>query len=193
MHIDQPIPGEKIHTRKIDISTYAHGDKSIIVEGILQDDRLKPYYRISGEKHPPHTVHRMIIRMHIEGDELRIKEIESRLDDFPQADCPQAAVSLNQINGWRIAPGFTQRIKELLSGKNGCAHLTALLLAMAPAAVQGYWSNRAQKPQDKNISKEIMNQFLIDTCWVWRREGHLAQKILETAADSSSAPLNKTD
>ncbi len=185
MNSCEPIPGEKIHTRHIDVSTYSVGDNSVIVEGILQDDRLIPYYRMTGEKHPPHTVHRMIIRMRVSGDDLTIAEIESRFDDFPQAECPQTAGCLSDLNGWKIAPGFTQKVKTLLSGRNGCAHLTALLLAMAPAAVQGYWSNRARKPQDKAIPADIMDQFLIDTCWVWRREGPLAQKLLTAAQHST--------
>ncbi|MFZ5569410.1 MAG: DUF2889 domain-containing protein [Thermodesulfobacteriota bacterium] len=178
MNPDDALPGEKIHTRNIDVSTYSMGEKCIIVEGILRDDRLKPYYRMTGEQHPPHTVHCMAIRMQVSGDDLTITDITARFDSFPQADCPKTAGSLTQLIGWKIAPGFTQKVKNLIGGNTGCAHLTALLMAMAPAAVQGYWSNRSQKPRDENIPVEIMNQFLIDTCWVWRREGPLAQSIL---------------
>jgi len=44
-----------------------------------------------------------------------------------------------------IAKGFTARVKNLVGGNKGCAHLVELLLAMAPAAIQGYASYQAVK------------------------------------------------
>jgi hypothetical protein len=57
--------GKIIHNRKIDIITYAGAHDSVIVEGILHDERLVETYRPTGDKHPPGTVHHMIIRMEI--------------------------------------------------------------------------------------------------------------------------------
>lgn len=171
-----------VHSRNMEIATYACDGDSIIVEGCLKDDRLKSYYKISGEKTTPHTVHHMIIRMRVAGDALEITDIESELSAYPQTECPEAAQSLQKIVGWRIGPGFTQKVKAALSGAVGCVHLTALLLAMAPAAVQGFWAYRARKPVKKAIPKHIAEQFLIDTCRVWRREGPLAAKLLEEMA-----------
>jgi len=35
---------------------------------------------------------------------------------------------------------FTMKVKRVIGGKNGCAHLTSLIIAMGESAVQGYWS-----------------------------------------------------
>lgn len=177
-----------VHTRQIQIDTYACGHDSIIVEGELKDDRLLPYYRLSGEKCDPHTVHRMIIRMQVSGPDLKIADIESEFHQFPRDECPETAASLEQLKGWKIAPGFTGKIKAALGGKAGCVHLTALLLSMASAAVQGFWSNRARTPIKEPISPAIMDQFLVDTCWVWRKDGPLAQEAIDHLASAKKNP-----
>jgi hypothetical protein len=45
--------GQIIHNRKIDITTYEGAHDSVIVEGILHDERLVETYRPTGDKHPP--------------------------------------------------------------------------------------------------------------------------------------------
>jgi hypothetical protein len=52
---------------------------------------------------------------------------------------------------------------------------------MAPAAVQGSWSHYARKPLPDEFSPDLMNQYLIDTCWVWRRDGKFAKELLQKA------------
>lgn len=167
-----------IHSRQLDIRTFGCTENSIIVEGELKDDRLQPYYRLSGERCQPHAVHRMIIRLRVTGPDLRISDIETEFHQFPREECPQTADSLQQVKGWKIAPGFTQKAKAVLGGKAGCVHLTALFLSMAPAAVQGFWSYHARQPMKDPISPAIMERFLIDTCWVWRKDGPLAKETL---------------
>ncbi|OQY13519.1 MAG: hypothetical protein B6I30_02840, partial [Desulfobacteraceae bacterium 4572_187] len=62
-------------------------------------------------------------------------------------------------------------------GINGCLHLTTLVLAMAPAIIQGYWVYRNKEKGDNEISPEILNNYLIDTCWVWRKDGPLLAEL----------------
>ena len=45
--------------------------------------------------------------------------------------------------GLSIARGFTHRVRELFGGPRGCTHTTALLQAMAPIAMQCFWSMRS--------------------------------------------------
>jgi hypothetical protein len=177
-----------VHTRQINVHTYACSHDSIIVEGELKDDRLQPYYRLSGEKCDPHTVHQLVIRMQVSGPNLRIVEIESEFRQFPRDECPETAASVQRLKGWKIAPGFTQKTRDALGGKAGCVHLTSLLLSMASAAVQGFWSYHARNPIKEPISPAIMDKFLMDTCWVWRQDGPLAQetKAHLTASENES-------
>jgi hypothetical protein len=169
--------GKKIHTRNIEISTYESDGENIIVEGILKENRLIPFYHHSGKKHPPDTVHHMVIQMLIEASSLCIKEINVEMPETPHEECIQTSNSLQKLSGMLIAPGFISKVKKTLSGINGCLHLTTLVLAMAPAIIQGYWVYRNKEKSDKEISPEIVNDYLINTCWVWRKDGPLAEEL----------------
>jgi len=170
--------GDKVHNRNVEISTFECKQGGIIVQAELKDNRLQSYYKFNGEKSAPHLVHHMIIRMHVEGPGLTIKAIEAEMPGIPRVDCIETQKSLDIVKGMSIAPGFTAKIKQILGGANGCSHLTTLLLAMGPAAVQGYWAHFARKPLPEKLPADTMNQYLIDTCWVWRKEGKLAKEFL---------------
>ena len=170
--------GEKIHTRNISIAIYACGDSGIVVEGTLKDERLISHFRTASETLPPGTVHHMTIRMRIEDPSLTLAEIAVDMPTIPHGDCIGLKHSLEGLVGLRIAPGFTSRVKKTVGGVKGCVHLTTLLLAMAPAAVQGYWTHRGGTPTVEDIPVEALEQYLIDTCRVWRRNGPLAKEIM---------------
>jgi hypothetical protein len=172
--------GDKIHVRNVEVSTYECEGEGIIVEGVLRDNRLKPYYLIAGDAHPPGTIHHMIIRLLV-GENLLIKKIEVEMPCTPHTDCIETINSLKEIEGLNIAPGFSFRVKKITGGIKGCSHLTTLILVMAPAAVQGFWSNMARKPFDGKLSRESMEKYLADTCYTWRKDGPLMKKLESTA------------
>lgn len=179
--------GDRGHSRTLEIATYPMAEQGLIVTGELIEKRLRPCYDIYGELRPPHTVHHMIIRMSIEGPGLTIREIEAEMPGVPREACRETAPFLNRLAGMNITSGFTLKAREIVGGRNGCAHLLALLTAMAPAAVQGFWVHHAARPVAVEKSAGLMERYLLDTCWVWRREGPLAAELLRNAAAGSSA------
>ncbi len=176
MGLDNQYKGRKIHARNIEISTYEYDDEYIVVEGELKEDALIAIY-ISGEKHQPHTVHHMIIRMLIECSSLTIKEINVEMPGIPYDECIETSNSLDKIKGLRISPGFTSKVKKSLKGNKRCVHLTTLLLAMAPAAMQGFWVYSGREPGGNGVSSDMIKGYLIDSCWVWRRDGELVSRL----------------
>ena len=176
MGLDNQYKGRKIHARNIEISTYEYDDEYIVVEGELKEDALIAIY-ISGEKHQPHTVHHMVIRMLIECSSLTIKEINVEMPGIPYDECIETSNSLDMIKGLRISPGFTSKVKKSLKGNKRCVHLTTLLLAMAPAAMQGFWVYSSREPGGNGISSDMIKDYLIDSCWVWRRDGELVSRL----------------
>jgi hypothetical protein len=71
-----------------------------------------------------------------------------------------------------ITRGFTSKVKKIAGGVNGCTHLVELMLAMAPAAIQGFAAYEAQKPSGLNKEHaEIMAKYLVNTCYAWREDG----------------------
>ena len=168
---------QKIHTRRIDIATYEGGPDSIVVEGVLKDERLANSYRPSGEALPPGTVHHMIIRMEVRGPKLVIEDIEVEMPTVPMSECRETLDSLLPIKGLPIVSGFTNRVKDLVGGAKGCAHLVALITAMASAAVQGAWAAMTSKPRDPATFLPGAVERIKDTCRVWRSDGPLVKDI----------------
>jgi hypothetical protein len=167
---------QRLHTRKIDITTYEDTPDSVVVEGILKDDRLLESYRIAGERIPPGTFHHMVVRIKVRGFQLIIEEIEVEMPTVPHDICLETLRCLEPVKGMSITPGFTSKVKSLVGGSKGCNHLLALLTAMAPAAVQGAFSAKAREPLDQETGALIALKRLKDTCWVWRDKGPLIEK-----------------
>jgi len=168
---------QKIHTRRIDIATYERGYDSIVVEGVLTDERLTNSYRSLGETLPPGTVHHMVIRMEVRGPKLVIEDIEVEMPTVPMQECLETLDSLLPLKGLPIVAGFTNRVKDLVGGAKGCAHLVALIAAMAPAAVQGAWAAMTSKPRDPATFLPGAMERIKDTCRVWRSDGPMNQNI----------------
>ena len=162
---------QKIHTRRIDIATYEGDSDSILVEGVLTDERLTNSYRSSGETLPPGTVHHMILRMEVRGPKLVIEDIAVEMPTVPMQECLETLESLTPLKGLPIVSGFTNRVKDRVGGAKGCAHLVALIAAMAPAAVQGAWAVMTSKPRDPATFLPDAKERIKDTCRVWRSDG----------------------
>jgi hypothetical protein len=167
--------GDKVHTRSIEINTYEYDDRHLVVEGCLMDRRTGDYFLISGEKRPPGVVHHMVIRMLVDISTLTIEDIEAEMPTVPHEECLETLESLAPVKGMRIASGFTLKVKELIGGIKGCSHLQALLIAMAPAAIQGFGAYQSQRPSGYGSNLPLIIQFLINTCWPWREDGPLVR------------------
>jgi len=173
------IKKQKIHTRQIDIASYDAGPESILVEGVLKDKRLAISFVPTGDPTPPGMVHHMIIRMVIGGPQLVIEDIDVDMPTIPRQECMETRESLLLLKGLPIASGFMVRAKNLVGGAKGCAHLLALLTAMAPAAVQGAWAASTRQPRDPATYLPETVERAKDTCRIWRSDGPLVKKYRE--------------
>ena len=179
----EDLKGDRVHCRRIIIESFAARD-GIVVEGRLHDERLADTFTMTGARRPPGTIHHMVLRLHVTGPPLTVAAAEVELPGVPYEECRDTAGSLKAIVDMPITAGFTAAAKRRLGGARGCAHLTALLLAMAPAAVQGFWALKASAPvQLTTAATAAMERYLIDTCHVWRRDGPRAQALLNAAAE----------
>jgi hypothetical protein len=168
---------KKIHSRDIKIATFAYDDAHIIVEGELNDNRIISNFSHTGDYYPPGNIHHMFLRLLIEIESIRIVQVEIEMPGIPHQECPESISNFAKLEGMRIAPGFTSKVRNLIGGPKGCAHLSGLLMAMASAALQGLWTYLARDYQpDVNISAAA-NEYLVNTCWVWRQDGPLVDSL----------------
>ncbi len=170
--------GEKLHTRNIEVTTYYYDEQRMIVEGFLKDDRFQESHSMTGEKFPSGAVHHMVIRLLINCSNLLIEDIDVDLISVPREACRETIGCLAPIKGLTITKGFTAKVKKLIGGKKGCTHLEELILAMAPAAIQGYatYQSRKQVVFDPDHAKMILG-FLVNTCLVWREDGPFVEML----------------
>ncbi len=171
--------GDRIHSRKVDMAVFALDAGKIVVEGVLKDERHFTSHVITGETRPPGILHHMIMRMVVSGPKLVIEDIEVKMPQTPRKECREAESSLQPVIGMTISSGFTNRVKTALSGPIGCSHLVSLLLAMAPAAVQGFWSDVVRTPHDPSEFSQLAMDVVLDTCHVWRSDGPVVKEYRE--------------
>ena len=176
---------EPVHTRTITIATYPAGEHAIMVEGRLRDERLVDIFSITtAEKIPPGVVHDMMLRLLVRGPDLSIEDLEVEFIHVPRDACRETENCLRPLLGRRISQGFTSYVKKHFGGPCGCTHLTALLIAMAPAAVQGFWNQAVTRKMSSADAAHVMDtNLLVDSCWVWRSDGPMVEEFTRVLSD----------
>jgi len=173
-----PSKGKKLHTRKIEVSTHEYDGQRIIVEGFLKDERFQDSHMLNGETFPDGVIHHMMIRLLVNCSSLLIEDVDVDLLSVPRDECRETINCLAPVKGLTITKGFTSKVKKLVGGKKGCTHLVELLLAMAPAAIQGFAAYQSQKPSPPDPAHtRMIYHFLLNTCHVWREDGPLAESL----------------
>ena len=147
------------------------------MEGVLKDDRFQETHMMTGEKLPSGVIHHISIRLLVNCSNLLIEDVDVDLISVPMEACHETIVCLAPIKGLIITRGFTSKVKKIAGGKKGCTHLMELLLAMAPAAIQGYLAYQQRKPAvfDPDRAKMIL-QYFVNTCRAWREDGLLVER-----------------
>jgi hypothetical protein len=165
-----------VHTREISMRTFALGNHCILVEGNLVDHRYRP----GRGKTPagPEPVHNMVIRLKVRGPTMLIERAEAGMPHHPRKDCPDVLPSMRNLKGLEIAPGYTMKVKRLVGGIRGCAHLTSLVIAMGESAVQGYWAAYEAERGKAGLSEQTIRKF-INTCHLWKENGPIIKRLRE--------------
>lgn len=170
---------EKIHSRTIDMGSYSEGPDHMIFTASLIEKRLTPYYLSTGEKQPAGELHNLRIKLRVKIPEMLIQDIEAEMIEVPREECRDILEAFQKIKGLKIEQGFSSKIKKILGGIEGCTHLVHLLLTLAPAALQGMWTQKSGKMQSGLNPERLkkLSGILIDTCYTWRQHGDAAVKL----------------
>ena len=156
--------------------TFDLGNHRILVEGNLVDH----HYRATSKGTPAglEPVHNMTIRLKVRGPGMVIEEAEPAMPYHPRKECPEVLPAFRNLKGLQIAPGYTMKVKKLVGGVRGCAHLTSLVIAMGESAVQGYWAAYDAERRRTGLDEQTIRKF-INTCHLWKEDGPIIKKLRE--------------
>jgi len=156
-----------VHDREIKIRTFDLGDHILLVEGSLIDHSQRLIRRRSSHGSKP--VHHMIIRLKVRVPAMVIEKAEATMPHRPREGCLEVLPGIGNLVGLKVTKGYSAKVKELVGGTKGCAHLASLLTAMGPAVIQGYGAAHGE---------EVIPN-LINTCYLWREDGPIVRELRE--------------
>jgi hypothetical protein len=173
-----------VHTREISMRTSDLGDHHILVEGNLIDHRYRPNLTEASEE--SELVHHMVIRLKVRGPRMLIEQAEATMPHHPREECPEVLPWIRNLEGLEIAPGYSMKVKKVIGGTKGCAHLTSLVIAMGESAVQGYWSAYGAESERAGLREQTIKKF-INTCHLWKEDGPIIKGLRETLESQDSS------
>jgi hypothetical protein len=177
---------ELLHERDYSVQVFRRSPNELVARGRVRDEKPPGLYV---EDDPdPLTMHDMTVELSVAYPSLEITDATVRFATFPQPSCPGISAAYESLVGVSIARGFTHKVRELFGGPRGCAHVTALLQAIAPAVVQSTWSmrvlNRRERPDaaspfglDTPEGRRAAVLPNLDTCHVWAADGELVARV----------------
>jgi hypothetical protein len=96
------------------------------------------------------------------------------MDVHPYTLCGDAVPPLHQLVGLSVIRGFTREVNERFGRQLGCAHLTALIQAMAPVVKQGAG---AAFHEDEELPRADQDLWFVNSCQAWREDGPLHDRL----------------
>ena len=164
--------GETAHVRTIRTSARRIGADELEVTGHLFDERPGPEgWRGDGRDR---VIHDMTITIRVQQPALVITAVDGRMDERPYTLCTDAVPSLDRLIGLSVMQGFTRAVNERFGRQLGCAHMTALIQAMAPVVKQG--AGAAFNDEDE-LPQGDQDLWFVNTCQAWREDGPLHREV----------------
>jgi len=194
MPLSPPAERRHIHTRQVTCQGFRRADGLWDIEGHITDVKTYPFandYR--GSIEPGEPIHDMWIRLTV-NDGFEVKAVEAVTDKSPFQVCPAITPNFQRLVGLRIASGWTQKVKELLGGVEGCTHLVELLGPVATTAFQTIFPVLSrEKAEREKVEREKVDRekdggehapehgrkrppLLMNTCHAFRSDGEIARK-----------------
>ena len=161
------LPRPPVHVRAIRVDAIEDGDDALVVTGTLVDERPRggeKWFGVEG----PRVIHRMELSLRVRHPDGVITAVRGSMEAHPYRICPDAVPPLQSLVGVSVTQGFTRAVNERLGRQRGCAHLTALIHAMAPVVKQA--AGVAFPPAEGDGDTTL---WFVNTCQAWREDGPL--------------------
>ena len=174
---------ELVHTRDISMRTSDLGDHTILVEGSLIDHRYRASRSEVSEE--SELVHHMAIQLKVKGPRMLIEQAEASMPHHPREECTEVLPWIRKLEGLEVTPGYSMKVKRIVGGVKGCAHLTSLVIAMGESAVQGYWTAYVAETRKTGLPEQTIRKFL-NTCHLWKEDGPIVKELREISESKGS-------
>ncbi len=185
---------EVLHDREYRVRAFRK-DPNILIRGSVRDQKPPGLYIVGDPS--PLTIHHMQVELEVAFPTLEIVAAAVLFEAHPNDTCPMISTHYEQLIGLSISRGFTHRVRELFGGPRGCTHTTALLQAMAPVAVQCFWSMTASEARRSdnaevdatagNVTvhrraptaqeREAQWKINLNSCHVWAEDGEMVRSV----------------
>jgi hypothetical protein len=185
-----PDGADVLHEREYRVRAYRleHADgPRVLLRGAVRDQKPVGLYLAADPD--PLTFHHMQVELEVLYPSLEISAASVLFEAHPHEVCVSIAPHYGSLVGLSIARGFTHEVRQRFGGPRGCTHTTALLLAMAPVAIQCMWS--MQVVDDRAAGREWRGPVdltpaerrqrwaaTLNSCHVWDEVGEFAQNAL---------------
>jgi hypothetical protein len=163
-----PLPAPKVarqalHHRDIDVRGFLREDGLFDIEGHLVDTKEVDFQVASCPRKAGEPIHSMWLRITVDKT-LTIVDADAASDAMPyEGHCDRIAPDYKKLIGLAIRPGFSNRVKTLLGGTEGCTHITELVGTLATVAFQTMAGQVKQDPAQK--------PYQLDRCHALRTDG----------------------
>ena len=182
-----------IHTRRYEVRAFRMAADRLMLRGVVVDEKPAGLY-LKGDEQPL-WLHHMIVDLEIVYPTFLIEKASATFHEHPHLECTHITDHYKKLEGMSIARGFNAKVKELFAGARGCTHITALLSAMAPVAIQAGWSMRAVASSDGQVdaqrnleNRERQLAGTVNTCHMWDENGALAASV--SSGNYTEVPLS---
>ncbi|MGH7818393.1 MAG: DUF2889 domain-containing protein [Candidatus Binatia bacterium] len=148
--------------RRVRVTASTDEGFRLAMSGVLRDE---------AEGAPPAGAE---LRLVLELPKFSIVSARARLDPAPFPGCEAALEGIGDLHRLSINKGFTALALEKIGGGAGCAHVTALLVAITPVTAQAAGALAGflgLRPEDRPREGRANPQ--VDSCHMWRADGPL--------------------
>lgn len=176
MPLSEPATRRHLHTRIVAIEGFAREDGLWDIEGRITDTKTYGFpNRDRGRIEAGEPIHDMRVRLTVDLD-LKVHRVEASTEASPYGICPEIAPNYRRLEGAVVGPGWRARIREAVGGREGCTHISELLAAMATAAFQTLFAERARQNADPPLPSSGRRPSWIDSCYALREEGEVVRR-----------------
>ncbi|MFO0291770.1 MAG: DUF2889 domain-containing protein [Rhodospirillales bacterium] len=175
MPLSAPAPRAPVHHRRVECRGYRRPDGLWDIEGHLIDTRDADFVLRFDDRtvRAGEPIHAMSVRLTIDPD-MTVRAIEACADAVPTEICPGAVAQMQCLVGLRIAPGWTNAVKQRLGGPRGCTHLMELMWPVATTAYQtlaGHNAERTFAPAQPGRKPAKL-----DSCWAYAADREVVRR-----------------